>query len=107
MKVKQFFQAKWLAAMAAVLMAATARNAYACATCGLPSDRAYTTSVIFMMAVPYSIFLIGAVVAFFAYRNACRRRNIEEPHSLNPFPIANRPVRDSFRIVRTAYIRRE
>lgn len=85
MKVKQLFQAKWLVALAVALTAATARNAYACATCGLPDDRAYTTSVIFMMAVPYAIFLIGAAVAFFAYRNACRRRNIEPSQ-----PVPNR-----------------
>jgi hypothetical protein len=80
-KAKQFFEYKWLAAMAAVLMAATARNVYACATCGLPADSAYTTSVVFMMAVPYSIFLIGSLVAFFACRNARRRRNAENSYT--------------------------
>jgi hypothetical protein len=95
MKAKQFFQFKWLIAkwliamMAAVLMAATAHNAFACATCGLPSDSAYTTSVVFMMAVPYSIFLIGSVVAFFAYRNARRRRNAENSYTASA-PVPNR-----------------
>ncbi len=54
-----------------------------------------------MMAVPYSIFLIGAVVAFFAYRNACRRRNIEakptRSQSLNRRVAKPRIVKDSFR----------
>ncbi|MGO9062368.1 MAG: hypothetical protein ACLQU2_34155 [Candidatus Binataceae bacterium] len=89
MKVKQLFEVKWLAVMAAVLMATTARNAYACATCGLPDDHAYTTSVIFMMAVPYSLCLIGGLVAFFAYRNACRRRNTEESYTASQ-PVPNR-----------------
>jgi hypothetical protein len=89
MKVNQFVEGKWLAAMTAVLMATTARDVYACATCGLPADSAYTTSVVFMMAVPYSIFLIGSVVAFFAYRNACRRRNAEESHTASQ-PVPNR-----------------
>jgi len=87
MKVKQFFQVKCLAVMAAVLMATGARNAYACATCGLQGDPGYTASVIFMMAVPYSLCLIGAVVAFFAYRNACRRREIEDRNgAVQPVP---------------------
>jgi len=87
---KQLFEFKWLAAaMTAVLMAATVRNAHACATCGLPSDSAYTTSVIFMMAVPYSIFLIGSLVAFFAYRNARRRRNAENSYTASQ-PVPNR-----------------
>ena len=86
MKLKQLFEVKWLAAIAVVLMAIAARNAYACATCGLAGDPGYTASVIFMMAVPYSLCLIGAVVAFFAYRNACRRRETEETSQ----PVPNR-----------------
>jgi small-conductance mechanosensitive channel len=87
MKLELLFGGKWLAALAVVLIAAMAHNAYACATCGLAGDPGYTASVIFMMAVPYSIFLIGSVVAFFAYRNACRRRNAEENASQ---PVPNR-----------------
>lgn len=89
MKLERLFQGKWLAALAVALTAAMAHNAYACATCGLDGDPGYTASVIFMMAVPYSIFLIGSVVAFFAYRNACRRRNAEE-NSTASQPVPNR-----------------
>jgi cbb3-type cytochrome oxidase subunit 3 len=89
MKGTQLFRPEWLVALATVMMTAMARNAYACATCGLPSDRAYTTSVVFMMAVPYSIFLIGATVAFFAYRAASRRRNAEENRTASQ-PVPNR-----------------
>lgn len=50
----------------------------ACAVCGLPPGdheaHAFNTSVLFLMAVPYSICLIGAVVGYVAYRNACKRR---------------------------------
>lgn len=87
MRIKQVFQARWLAAITAVMIAAAARSAYACAMCGLPlgdvKTHAYNSSVIFMMAVPYSIFLIGLVVAFFAYRNACRRREAEDSYTVS------------------------
>lgn len=89
MKVTQLFRVQWLAVTAAMLIAATARNAHACATCGLDGDPAYTASVIFMMAVPYTLFLIGAVVGFFAYRNACRRREAEEGYAASQ-PVSNR-----------------
>jgi cbb3-type cytochrome oxidase subunit 3 len=39
--------------------------------------------------VPYSIFLIGSVVAFFAYRNARRRRNAENSYTASA-PVPNR-----------------
>ena len=89
--MKQLFRHKWLAALAAAVIAATARSAHACAMCGLPmgdvKTHAYNSSVLFMMAVPYSICAIGAVVAFFAYRNACRRRAESEDAGVpEPFP---------------------
>jgi len=94
MKVKQLSRHKWWAALAITLMVAAARNAHACATCGLSADdstgHAYLSSVIFMMAVPYSIFLIASVVAFFAYRTASRRRiEAEDRPPENP-PLAGR-----------------
>ncbi len=89
MRFELLFQGKWLVVLAAALMAAMARNAYACATCGLAGDPGYTASVIFMMAVPYSLCLIGGLVAFFAYRNACRRRIAEENYNASQ-PVPNR-----------------
>lgn len=94
MKVKQLSRHKWWAALAITLIVAAARNAHACATCGLSADdstgHAYLSSVIFMMAVPYSIFLIASVVAFFAYRTASRRRmEAEDSPPENP-PFAGR-----------------
>ena len=78
MKVRWSFSPKGLAAPAAVLMVAIAQTAHACATCGLdpndPKNDGYRTSVLFMMAVPYMILLIGGIVGFFAYRNASRRQ---------------------------------
>jgi hypothetical protein len=94
MKVKRLFRHKWWAALAITLMVAAARNAHACATCGMSAEdsksHAYLSSVLFMMAIPYSIFLIASVVAFFAYRTACRRRmEAEDSPPANP-PFANR-----------------
>lgn len=84
----QFIGRKLMAMPAAVLVFAIPKMALACAMCGLPlgdhSTHAYNTSVLFMMAVPYSICAIGAVVAFFAYRNANKRRltmEMEDDHS--------------------------
>jgi TRAP-type mannitol/chloroaromatic compound transport system permease small subunit len=81
---------KWWTVPAAVLMVAMARNAHACATCGLSADdpkaRAYLSSVVFMIAVPYTLCLIGAVVGFFAYRNA-RRRGEREINPSAPQPL--------------------
>jgi hypothetical protein len=75
--VRRFFKAKWFAAPAAAILAATARDAHACAMCGLPpgdiATHAYNTSVLFMLTVPYAIVAVGAVVGLVAYRNACRR----------------------------------
>ncbi len=94
MKVKQLPRHQWLAALGAALIIAAARTAHACAMCGLPlgdtKTHAYNSSVIFMMAVPYSIFIIGSVVAFFAYRNACRRRSEAEAGAPEPQPFAHR-----------------
>lgn len=78
MKVRWSFSPKWLAAPAAALMVAIAQVAQACATCGLdpndPQNDGYRASVFFMLAVPYMIFAIGAIVGFFAYRNGSRRQ---------------------------------
>jgi hypothetical protein len=85
---------KWAALIAIATMAAGARDVYACAMCGLPMGdsmtHAYNTSVIFMMAVPYSIFMIGAVVGFFAYRNAYKRRINAADAGAAPQPLPNR-----------------
>ena len=94
MKVKQLSGHKWWAALTITLMVAAARTAHACATCGMSAEdsksHAYLSSVLFMMAIPYSIFLIGSVVAFFAYRTACRRRmEAEDSPPENP-PFAGR-----------------
>ncbi len=94
--MKRFIQLQWLAkpaaATAAALIAAVARDAHACAMCGLPAGdvatHAYNTSVLFMMAVPYSIVAIGAVVGFFAYRNG--RHRAAEGTSPDPQPLSNR-----------------
>jgi hypothetical protein len=94
MNVKQVSRHKWWAGLVLTLIITAARSAHACATCGLSADdpkgHAYLSSVLFMMAMPYSIFLIGSVVAFFAYRAACRRRTeAEDSPPANP-PFANR-----------------
>ena len=94
MKVTQLFRRKWWAALALPLIIALARSAHACATCGLSAEdsksHAYLSSVIFMMAVPYSICAIGAAVAFFAYRNASRRRLQAQDRPAVPEPFADR-----------------
>jgi hypothetical protein len=83
-----------LPACAVLLIAASARNAHACAMCGLPpgdsATHAFAVSVMFMLAAPYTILLIGAVVAFFAYRNGCRRRAALEQGEPGPQPLSNR-----------------
>jgi H+/gluconate symporter-like permease len=85
MKARLLSGHRWWAALAVALMSAVARNAHACATCGLsaedPKAHAYLSSVIFMIGAPYSIFVIGVLVAFFAYRNA-RRHRME--HEVSP-----------------------
>jgi len=91
--VKRLFQTKWLGAPAAVLLTAAARDAYACAMCGLPkgdiATHAYNTSVLFMLTAPYAIVAIGALVGFVAYRNARRREAaLEDGNS------ASRPLAD-------------
>lgn len=90
--MKRFFHSKWLAAPAAALFAASARDAYACAMCGLPAGdiatHAYNTSVLFLLTVPYAIVATATVVGFVAYRNANRRRSAEE--NSDPQPFSNR-----------------
>ena len=84
--MSQFFRSKMTEMLAAVLVFATPTMAttvaLVCAMCGLPigdhQTHAYNTSVLFMMAVPYGICAIGALVAYFAYRNANKRRLNEQ-----------------------------
>jgi hypothetical protein len=94
MKRNLLSRREWWAALVITLMMAAARNAHACATCGLSAEdsksHAYMSSVLFMMAVPYSIFLVGSVVAFFAYRAASRRRSGAEGIPPEDQPLANR-----------------
>jgi hypothetical protein len=94
MKVKRLSRHQWWAALAIMLIVAAARTAHACATCGLSAEdsksRAYLSSVIFMMAVPYSLCAIGAAVAFFAYRNASRRRLQAQDRPVVSEPFADR-----------------
>ena len=89
--MKRLPRMQWLAALAAALVLAAPRIAHACAMCGLPlgdtMTHAYNSSVLFMLFAPYSIFLAGAVVAFFAYRSACRRR--AEAEAPAPEALAN------------------
>jgi cbb3-type cytochrome oxidase subunit 3 len=90
----QLFGRRWFVALATVAIVAAARSAHACAMCGLPlgdvKTHAYNTSVLFMMTVPYSIFLIGVVVAFFAYRTSRKRQlDIEDSHRV-PGPVPPR-----------------
>ncbi len=91
--MKRFFASKWLAAPAAALIAGIARDAHACAMCGLPpgdiATHAYNTSVLFMLSAPYAILMVATVVGFVAYRNACRRRAADE-NSPQPQPFSNR-----------------
>jgi len=92
--VMRFVRPNWLAALAATIVAALARDAHACAMCGLPpgdiGTHAYNTSVLFMLATPYTVVLIGAVVAFFAYRNGCRRQEAMKRNPDGAEPFANR-----------------
>jgi len=85
---------KPLAALAALFMVALARDAHACAMCGLPAGdiatHAYNSSVIFMLLTPYTVLLIGAVVAFFAYRNGVRRQAAQQQHDPEPHQFSNR-----------------
>ncbi len=91
--MKRFFASKWLAAPAAALIGGIARDAHACAMCGLPpgdiASHAYNTSVLFMLSAPYAILVVATVVGFVAYRNACRRRAADE-NSPQPQPFSNR-----------------
>ncbi len=89
-QTRRIFHGGWIAAAAAIL-AAPARDAHACAMCGLPpgdiASHAYNTSVLFMLSAPYVIVAVGAVVGFFAYRNACRREADERNKpELQPLP---------------------
>jgi hypothetical protein len=89
----RFFDKKYLAALAAMLVPAAAHDVYACAMCGLPpgdiASHAYNTSVLFMLTAPYAIVAAGAVIGFVAYRNACRRQAAED-QDLNPQTFTNR-----------------
>ncbi len=68
----RFFRHRWVAAAAAIVAAGAPRAAQACAMCGLPPGdhqaHAYNTSVLFMMAVPYSIVAGTIVGLYLAYR---------------------------------------
>ena len=66
-------------AFIALTIGVTPQLANACAVCGLgPNDvggHAFNSSVLFMMAVPYTTFaLIGGLV-YFAWRKAQRRQD--------------------------------
>ncbi len=69
---------RWPAAVAAGLFGAAPRVAHACAMCGLPPGdhqaHAYNTSVLFMMAVPYSIVAGTILGLYLAYRTGKSRR---------------------------------
>ena len=60
-----------------IVFAAMPAIANACAVCGLgPNDvggHAFNTSVLFMMAVPYSTVIIIGGAVYFAWRRAQRR----------------------------------
>jgi hypothetical protein len=92
--VKRIVQTRWLPACAGLLITAIARNAYACAMCGLPpgdsATHAFAVSVLFMLAAPYTVLMVGAVVAFFAYRNGCRRKAAPAQGDPEPQPLSNR-----------------
>ncbi len=87
--MKRIFPTKWIAAPAAALLAASARDAHACAMCGLPAGdvatHAYNTSVLFLLSVPYAIVAAATVVGFVAYRNANRRQVAEDTSEPQPF----------------------
>lgn len=63
--------------LVAIVFAAMPAIANACAVCGLgPNDvggHAFNTSVLFMMAVPYTTVLIVGGAVYFAWRRAQRR----------------------------------
>ena len=65
--------------LASLTIALAPRVANACAVCGLgPNDvggHAFNSSVLFMMAVPYSTFAFIAGVVYLAWRRAHRRHD--------------------------------
>src|SRR5437870_13088922 len=70
-----------LAATALMLLGATTRAlAQSCAMCGAsfgpndPTSRAFSWSILFLMAAPYTIVFTVAGVMFYMYRRAPRRR---------------------------------
>lgn len=69
---------KWTAAAVAIAPVLAPRLAQACAMCGLsPGDtaaHAFNSSVIFMMAAPYSLFGIAVAGGYIVYRRARRHR---------------------------------
>ena len=66
-----------VAGLVAIVFAALPAIAQACAVCGLgPNDtggHAFNTSVLFMMAVPYTTVIIIGGAVYFAWRRAQRR----------------------------------
>jgi len=65
--------------LTSLTIALAPRVANACAVCGLgPNDvggHAFNSSVLFMMAVPYSTFAFIACVVYLAWRRAHRRHD--------------------------------
>jgi hypothetical protein len=65
--------------LSALTIALAPRVASACAVCGLgPNDvggHAFNSSVLFMMAVPYSTFALIAAAVYFTWRRAHRRQD--------------------------------
>jgi heme/copper-type cytochrome/quinol oxidase subunit 2 len=59
------------------ILTITPKLVWACAVCGLPAGdhaaHAFDTSILFMMAVPYTVCAVAAVVGWCAYRNGRRR----------------------------------
>ena len=73
--------------MTPVTIAFVPRVANACAVCGLgPNDvggHAFNSSVLFMMAVPYSTFAIIAGAIYFTWRRAHRKHDSSIADSRN------------------------
>jgi hypothetical protein len=74
------------AGLIALTIALAPRVARACAVCGLgPNDvggHAFNSSVLFMMAVPYSTFALIAGAVYFTWRRAHRRTDSSIGNSL-------------------------
>lgn len=65
--------------LSSLTLALAPQAANACAVCGLgPNDvggHAFNSSVLFMMAVPYSTFVLIAGAMYWTWRRAAHRRN--------------------------------